>query len=93
VIEDREELFSGLPQQELAEKERQPVPFHVISNPEITLLGEDWADFYEGCLSLSGFSAIVPRACKIRIFLLRRKGQAAVDRSFWMERPDASARN
>lgn len=44
VIEDREELLSGLLEQELAEKERQPVPSHVIFNPEITLLGEDWVD-------------------------------------------------
>jgi peptide deformylase len=56
VIEDREELLSSLPAQELAEKEREPVPFHVIINPEITFLGDDRADFYEGCLSLSGFS-------------------------------------
>lgn len=67
VIEDREDLLSGLPERELAEKERQPVPSHVIINPEITLLGEDWVDFYEGCLSLSGFSAVVPRARRIRI--------------------------
>jgi peptide deformylase len=57
VIEDREELLSSLPSQELAEKERKTVPFHVIINPEITLLGDATADFYEGCLSLSGFSA------------------------------------
>jgi hypothetical protein len=61
VIEDREELLSGSPAQELAEKERQAVPFHVIINPEITFLGDGTADFYEGCLSLSGFSAVVPR--------------------------------
>ena len=87
VIEDREQLFSGLPEQELAEKERQPVPFHVISNPEITLLGEDWADFYEGCLSLSGFSAIVPRACKIRISCLDEKAKPqSIEASGWNAR-------
>src|SRR6202790_2300993 len=48
VIEDREELFSSLPAQELSEKERQAVPFHVIINPELTVFGVDRADFYEG---------------------------------------------
>ena len=67
VVEDREELLSSLPEQELTEKERQPIPFQAIINPEITLLGEDWADFYEGCLSLSGFSAVVPRALRSMI--------------------------
>jgi len=84
VIEDREELFSGSPEQELAEKERRPVPFHVIINPEITLLGEDWADFYEGCLSLSGFSAVVPRARRIRIACLdENSGSRSIEASGW----------
>jgi peptide deformylase len=74
VIEDREELLSSLPAQELTEKERQAVPFHVIINPEITLLGDDTADFYEGCLSLSGFSAVVPRARRVRVAYLDEHG-------------------
>jgi len=87
LIEDREELFSGLPEQELAEKERKPVPFHVIINPEITLLGEDWADFYEGCLSLSGFSAVVPRARRIRIGCLdENAGSRSIEASGWYAR-------
>jgi len=87
VIEDREELFSGLPEQELTEKERRPVPFHVIINPEITLLGEDWADFYEGCLSLSGFSAVVPRARRIRIACLdENSGSRSIEASGWYAR-------
>jgi peptide deformylase len=75
VIEDREELLSSFPPQELAEKERQAVPFHVIINPEITLLGDDRADFHEGCLSLSGFSAVVPRARRVRVAYLNENGE------------------
>jgi len=87
VIEDREELFTGLPAQELAEKERRPVSFHVIVNPEITLFGEDWADFYEGCLSLSGFSAVVPRARRIRIVRLdENAGSRSIEASGWYAR-------
>lgn len=74
VIEDREDLLSGLPAEELAEKERRLVPFHVIINPEITLLGDDRADFYEGCLSLSGFSAVVSRSRRVRVAYLERQG-------------------
>src|ERR1700736_1786036 len=48
VIEDREELLSTLPGEELAEKERKAVPFHVIINPVTTLLGDETSDFYEG---------------------------------------------
>jgi peptide deformylase len=87
VIEDREELLSSLPTEELAEKERKAVPFHVIINPEITLLGEDSADFYEGCLSLSGFSAVVARARRVRVAYLDEHGEPqSVEASGWYAR-------
>ena len=93
VIEDREELFSNLPAQELAEKERQAVPFHVIINPELTVLGVDRADFYEGCLSLSGFSAVVPRARRVRVAYLDEQREPQILGRFWMVRPHTPARN
>jgi peptide deformylase len=87
VIEDRQEFLSNLSPQELAEKERQAVPFHVIFNPEITLLGDDRIDFYEGCLSLSGFSAVVPRAAKVRVAYLDEHGEThSVEASGWYAR-------
>src|SRR6202790_1935365 len=87
VIEDREELLSSLPPQELVEKERQAVPFHVIINPEIIVLGDDRADFYEGCLSLSGFSAVVPRARRVRVAYLNEHGEPqSVEASGWYAR-------
>ncbi len=87
VIEDREELLSSLPAGEIAEKERRPVQFHVIINPEITLLGDDRADFYEGCLSLSGFSAVVSRARRVRVAYLNERGEAqSVEASGWYAR-------
>jgi peptide deformylase len=87
VIEDREELLSSLPAEELAEKERKAVSFHVIINPEITLLGDDAADFYEGCLSLPGFSAVVPRARRVRVAYLDEQGEPrSVEASGWYAR-------
>jgi peptide deformylase len=46
---------------DVPEKERTPVPFHVIINPQLTL-GAGVVEHYEGCLSLEGFQALVPRA-------------------------------
>jgi peptide deformylase len=87
VIEDRDELLSSLSAEELAEKERKAVPFHVIINPEITLLGDDRADFYEGCLSLSGFSAVVPRARRVRVAYLDEHAEPqSVEASGWHAR-------
>jgi hypothetical protein len=74
VTEDREELLSSLPAQELAEREREPVPFHVIINPEITLLGDDRADFHEGCL----INALPSSASFLRCVMPCRSQQRSV---------------
>lgn len=87
VIEDREELLKGLPPQEVRDKERRPVPFHVIINPVITFLRKDTVDFYEGCLSLAGFSAVVPRARTIQVkYLDERAEHQSVEAIGWYAR-------
>jgi len=87
VIEDREDLLKDLPPQELAEKDRRPVPFHAIINPQITFIEESNVAFYEGCLSVGGFSAVVPRARVIRVDYLDEHGeQRAVEASGWYAR-------
>jgi peptide deformylase len=87
VIEDREEFLKDLPPQELAQKDRKPVPFHVIINPQITFSGDDRVVFYEGCLSLAGFSAVVPRARAVRVEYLDEKGERrSVEASGWYAR-------
>jgi peptide deformylase len=87
VIEDREELLRTLPVEELAEKERRPVPFHVIVNPEMTVVGSEMVEFPEGCLSLMGYSAIVPRARRIRVSYFDEHGaRQNVEVSGWYAR-------
>jgi peptide deformylase len=61
VIEDREEYQKKLRPEQLLERKRQPVPFHVLINPRIISSGETQLEFFEGCLSVSGYSAVVPR--------------------------------
>jgi peptide deformylase len=87
VIEDREELLGTLPAEELAEKERRPVPFHVIVNPEITLVEGEMVEFPEGCLSLTGYSALVPRARRVRVAYLDERGdRQSVEAFGWYAR-------
>jgi peptide deformylase len=75
VIEDREEYLKAVLAGELAEKERVAVPFHVIINPQLEIIGGDTAEFFEGCLSLAGFSALVPRARQVRVNYLNEFGE------------------
>ncbi len=75
VIEDKPDYQKNLGEANLKERERKPVPFHVIINPQIELLGPPEVSFHEGCLSLPGFMAVVPRAKKVRVTCLDERGR------------------
>jgi peptide deformylase len=62
VIEDKIDYQKLLSRSELKERGRRPIPFHVIANPRIELLTEPTEIFFEACLSLPGFTALVPRS-------------------------------
>jgi peptide deformylase len=87
VIEDKEEYFRNISAEDLAERDRSPVPFHVIINPEILAASHDTSEFFEGCLSLAGFSALVPRARSVRVKCLNERGEErTIDSSGWYAR-------
>ena len=71
---------------ENAATERTPVPFHVIANPRLEV-GPEIVEFYEGCLSVEGYQAIVPRARSVRVHALDHNGESIViDASGWYAR-------
>ena len=74
VIEDKPEYVKDINPEILKERERIAVPFHVIINPRMTLENEN-VEFFEGCLSLTGFTAVVPRARRVRVDCLDHKGE------------------
>ncbi|MCY1074152.1 peptide deformylase [Archangium lansingense] len=76
VIEDRAEYQAPLSSEELAARERKPVDFHVIINPRLVVEEPEPVEFYEGCLSVSGFSALVRRARAVRVEAFNENGEA-----------------
>jgi peptide deformylase len=78
VIEDKQEYLAGLSAEQIAERERQPVPFHVIINPVLQLRSAPDLEFFEGCLSVPGFVAIVPRVRSVRVECLDETGAPRV---------------
>lgn len=87
IIEDLPEYTRDVPQQDLTERERQPVAFHVIVNPRIVSRGDAKAEFFEGCLSLNGFMAVVPRSREVVVECLDDRGDERVIRaSGWYAR-------
>jgi peptide deformylase len=87
VIEDKAEYHKNLNAADLKARERIPIPFHVIINPEIELLTPPEAAFHEGCLSLPGFMAVVQRAHSVRVTCLDEHGQKkTIEATGWYAR-------
>lgn len=85
VIEDRREYIARLTPESVAERLREPVSPHVIINPRLSFEpagdGRTEAAFFEGCLSLPGFTAIVPRALAVRVDCLNERAEPVVIRA------------
>jgi peptide deformylase len=75
VIEDREEYQKKFTPAQLSERQRQPIPFHVIVNPRIVSADNTGLEFFEGCLSVAGYSAIVPRARAVTVEYLNEHAE------------------
>jgi peptide deformylase len=53
---------------------RGDIPMTVLVNPDVTILGEEQVEDWEGCLSIPDFRGRVPRWNKLRVDALDRKG-------------------
>ena len=57
-------------------RERSPLPFRVLLNPRYEALGDRVEPFYEGCLSVVGYEAVVARAHRVRLTGQDQSGRA-----------------
>jgi len=87
VIEDRADYLNGITPELLAQRERQPVPFRVLINPVIVERSEETVEFFEGCLSVAGFSALVKRSRRVAVQYLDEHAQLQhLEASGWFAR-------
>jgi peptide deformylase len=87
VIEDKPEYMNDIAPKILSERERNPVPFQVIINPVLTPETGPDADFFEGCLSLPGLTALVLRAGRVRVECLDHRARPqTIHASGWYAR-------
>ncbi|GGZ70587.1 peptide deformylase 1 [Streptomyces plicatus] len=77
VIEDP----APVPEEVRAARGRVPQPFRVLVNPSYEPVGDGRAAFFEGCLSVPGWQAVVARHAEVRLRALDPEGQA-VDEVF-----------
>jgi peptide deformylase len=57
-----------------------PVPYTVLINPQLTPLGDEMEDGWEGCLSVPGMRGVVPRYRALRYTGVDAQGEP-IDRS------------
>jgi peptide deformylase len=67
VAEDPEERLKNASPEALALRGRTPLPLTVFVNPTVTFDSKDQATFYEGCLSVRGYGALVARAAAVKV--------------------------
>ena len=87
VIEDQPENIEEMEPEDRLKKDREAVPFHVLVNPRLEVTDVAPLRFFEGCLSLSGFVAVVPRARAVRVQALDHRGSpVTLDAHGWHAR-------
>lgn len=71
VVEDTAEIS----QEAARPRERTAQPLLELLNPVVVPVGEERRSFYEGCLSVTGFAAVVSRHRRIRLSATDRSGK------------------
>jgi peptide deformylase len=75
VAEDLEERIEQIPEETREERGRVALPLTVLVNPTVVPDGSAQATFYEGCLSVRGYGALVTRANAVKVSGTDHEGQ------------------
>lgn len=76
VLEDRADLMTKLTPEERVERERVAFGPRVLVNPVLRPVGDERKTFFEGCLSVSGYVALVERSAEVEVTGLDEHGVA-----------------
>ncbi|OIW03852.1 hypothetical protein TanjilG_30128 [Lupinus angustifolius] len=87
VLEDTEEYISYDKEEEVKAQDRKPFDLLVILNPKLKKKSNRTALFFEGCLSVDGFMAVVERHLDVEVEGLDRYGEPIkINASGWKAR-------
>lgn len=67
VLEDEEGRMARLSNQQREARERAPFGVRTFINPTLRIIGDEQMTFFEGCLSVAGWAALVPRARTVEV--------------------------
>ncbi|CAL0322008.1 unnamed protein product [Lupinus luteus] len=87
VLEDTEEYISYDKEEEVKAQDRKPFDLLVVLNPKLKKKNNRSALFFEGCLSVDGFMAVVERHLEVEVEGLDRYGEPIkINASGWKAR-------
>ncbi len=87
VAEDDEERLSRLTDEARSLRGRVALPLTILVNPRVVATSPDEATFYEGCLSVRGYGALVARAAAVNARGLDASGRpVSLDLAGWPAR-------
>jgi peptide deformylase len=75
VMEDGDDALAAMSPARRDQLGRTALPYTVLVNPVVEPVGEDAEEFFEGCLSLTGYSALVRRWRAVRVRALDQRGE------------------
>jgi peptide deformylase len=81
VMEDRDELMSVLSAGERHERGRVAFDVRVLVNPVVRPVAGERATFFEGCLSVDGYAALVERHHEVEVAGVDEHGEACAFRA------------
>ena len=74
VVQDDGPWLEVMSDARRAELGRHPLPYMVLINPTVDAVGDETDECFEGCLSISGYSAAVRRHRAVRLHALDATG-------------------
>ncbi|XP_027340734.1 peptide deformylase 1A, chloroplastic-like [Abrus precatorius] len=87
VLEDRKEYMNYETKEEIKAQDRRPFDLLVILNPKLKKKTNRTALFFEGCLSVDGYSAVVERHLDVEVAGFDRCGEPIkLNASGWQAR-------
>ncbi|MQM09342.1 hypothetical protein Taro_042212, partial [Colocasia esculenta] len=87
VLEDTKEYIGYADKKEVEAQDRRPFDLLVILNPVLKQKNNKTALFFEGCLSVDGFRAVVERHLEVEVTGLDREGRPIkVNAAGWQAR-------
>ncbi|XP_073007806.1 peptide deformylase 1A, chloroplastic isoform X1 [Typha latifolia] len=87
VLEDTKEYIGYAPKNEIEAQDRRPFDLLVLLNPTLKKRSDKTALFFEGCLSVDGFRAVVERYLEVEVSGLGRDGRPIkIEASGWQAR-------